>query len=235
MTTLSLTSFPKFSELPFELRLKIWSYTFPGPRVLTIKCTKGDYQRGTRRVFFVSKYTSTTAPPIALSICQESRDEALRRYTLILATNSSPAAIPIDYSIDTIRIHDRDCRHLAEPEISLVQDLVIDVADYVMFGDYNMEEMLRFTALKRLVLMIGEIDVGRSWWGPDVQTKMSRDFTDARKRFQEWAMPEILVGGHGCGDKLLPVEIEIVEEEGFGANDAAIAASLHLHGLELED
>lgn len=70
----STTSFHLFPHLPKELRLKIYGHilTIPHARILwvTTKCIPGSK--------ITSKFTSSSPPPTLLSVCSESREEALR-------------------------------------------------------------------------------------------------------------------------------------------------------------
>lgn len=54
--------FPRFLELPIDIRLKIWKHCLPGPRAVEVDC-------GERSEFLYSKYPR----PIALHICRETR------------------------------------------------------------------------------------------------------------------------------------------------------------------
>ncbi|KAK2029724.1 hypothetical protein LX32DRAFT_349326 [Colletotrichum zoysiae] len=75
-------SFPPFSRLPAELRLKIWNHAMP-PRTLL----------------------ATHAPnPALLSVNHEARCEALRRYTLVRLNTWGDRRIYIDFRRDAIAI-----------------------------------------------------------------------------------------------------------------------------------
>lgn len=71
-----LQSFPCFSNLPVELRLKIWRYCQPGPRLVIFS----KYAR-------YSKHDSKESPappaPTILFVNRESREETLKEYCLI--------------------------------------------------------------------------------------------------------------------------------------------------------
>ncbi|TAQ84224.1 hypothetical protein B7494_g7453 [Chlorociboria aeruginascens] len=90
-----LTEFSYFPELPAEIRLRIWKFLFPGPRLVRIKLQ--------------SKGCSSAAPlPITLHICQESREETQKSYSLAFPVQSLDAAARIyfDFKIDTILLAD---------------------------------------------------------------------------------------------------------------------------------
>ncbi|KAH6677584.1 hypothetical protein B0J14DRAFT_636261 [Halenospora varia] len=60
-------------KLPFEIRVKIWKYTFPDPRDMDIAyCVESG-----------GSLNGPDAPPVALLVCRESRSEALREYIII--------------------------------------------------------------------------------------------------------------------------------------------------------
>jgi hypothetical protein len=95
-----------FESLPAELRLKIWHYTFK-PRVVQIYTRDIHYPSYTvdvcnGRVISNIRWEPYCDNPVALSVCQESRDEALRIYTLQIAMPDAPGSIFIDPLFDTI-------------------------------------------------------------------------------------------------------------------------------------
>jgi hypothetical protein len=210
-------SFPQFSNLPFELRAKIWSFTLPGARTISITCTKGDYTVGTNRCFYAIKFHSSTAPPVALSICQESRDEALRRYTLSLGTQHNEAAIPICFDIDSIRLADRDCRHIAEQELGQIRNLIVDVSDHVYFGHYNMEAIVKFTALEKLDLVIAEI-YEADWVTRRTEHVLTADFVEAKMKSPHWNLPAVSVVERRFGDVPYALDIVIPDPEDDGGD-----------------
>jgi len=85
----SAQCFPRFPELPTEIRLKIWKYCLPAPRALEV-----DY--GECSDFLHCKYP----PPIALQICRESRAEALKHYELAFDNRPNASRIYFDFSRD---------------------------------------------------------------------------------------------------------------------------------------
>lgn len=69
----TLDSFTCFGKLPLELRLKIWHDSMPESRIVEIRFNMA-------KKFFVADADI----PIALHVCQESRREAPRRYSLLI-------------------------------------------------------------------------------------------------------------------------------------------------------
>lgn len=94
----SLTAFTVFMSLPVELRLKIWKYLLPDPRILPIHYNRRSFQ-----------YTSDSAPPVLLHICPESRDFFLETYSLLTLSPRHPSTIYVDFLRDTLFFHNLDC------------------------------------------------------------------------------------------------------------------------------
>lgn len=94
-----------FAKLPIELRLKIWTYNLPGPRIIEIKCSTESppwtpqLQEGHQRP---TTCTFTSPIPINLHVCRESRLEALKRYRLLFRSPSQPGQITFDPTKDTL-------------------------------------------------------------------------------------------------------------------------------------
>jgi hypothetical protein len=86
-------SFTRFTDLPIELRLKIWRHTLPGPRNLYMKYGKA---RG--------KFFCPYPPPICLHICTESRAEALKYYERAFGENPNLSETYFDFSQDGLMI-----------------------------------------------------------------------------------------------------------------------------------
>ena len=68
------TSFHLFSDLPAELRRKIWATAINSPRLIDPLLSRIDFQSKPPKRYYHCK------PPIFLQICKESRDEARLRY-----------------------------------------------------------------------------------------------------------------------------------------------------------
>jgi len=80
---ISFERFPKFAP---EIRLMIWEYSLPGPRILSA----GSRSQG-NEIFFHEK--DNPSNPAALSTCRESRGVALKRYNLLFGTTNVYADI----------------------------------------------------------------------------------------------------------------------------------------------
>ncbi len=69
-----------FSEFPVEIRLLIWEFSLPGPRVL------GVHRREVDNFHF--REIENHYNPTALSVCRESREVALKHYRLCFGTTN---------------------------------------------------------------------------------------------------------------------------------------------------
>ncbi|KAH8586284.1 hypothetical protein B0O99DRAFT_678881 [Bisporella sp. PMI_857] len=89
-----LSQFTCFPELPTELRLKIWGFAACHPRSINIWSSDFGKKIGIplraneddETDFVIWKLCSKTAPPTILSVCSESRTEALKYYRLEFGT-----------------------------------------------------------------------------------------------------------------------------------------------------
>jgi hypothetical protein len=106
-----MENFGMFPNLPFELRLKIWKFTFPGPRNVGIQIRFKDFGFGG----WMSRKRTPT-PPVALQVCHESREEALKCYILSFGTSLHPPTVYYNYKIDTLCFGDGPDIHSLFPE-----------------------------------------------------------------------------------------------------------------------
>ncbi|KAB8297165.1 hypothetical protein EYC80_002546 [Monilinia laxa] len=81
--------FPQYSKFPLEIQRKIWVYSLPGPRVTAIKY---DDQNNVCE--------STSSIPVALHVCNVSRTEALRFYSLSFGTTVDNGHIYFSFGFD---------------------------------------------------------------------------------------------------------------------------------------
>lgn len=104
----TLRRFKFFPKLPTEIRLMIWDFCLPGPRVVDVKIRRCFFRASTRKVFKLPRFISSLDHPAILHICSESRLLALKHYklafpnTMKTKAETSPARIYIDFSIDTV-------------------------------------------------------------------------------------------------------------------------------------
>ncbi|OBT69552.1 hypothetical protein VE03_01110 [Pseudogymnoascus sp. 23342-1-I1] len=104
--SLNLKSFELFPQLPTELRLMVWEFCLPGPRVVDIRMCRKSIPTSTGELLDVSRFISSVDHPVMLHVCSESRRLARQHYRLAFPkktkTEWSPAKIYVDFSIDTI-------------------------------------------------------------------------------------------------------------------------------------
>ncbi|KUJ17044.1 uncharacterized protein LY89DRAFT_70362 [Mollisia scopiformis] len=157
-----LTSFTLFSDLPIEIRQAIWKWSLAA-RVVEVKFN-------VNHGFF-----STNKPPVALSVCKDSRDAVKYLYPICFGTIIHEAAIAFNFSLDTLYL-DADLAPEVVPfiyswkglEAENLQTLAID-----RYLDEEMEEFgygIAFEAIKTLrqttrlmpalkkVLMVAKLD-----------------------------------------------------------------------------
>lgn len=100
----SVASFHNFPLLPAEIRLKIWNMAMETPRTITIDMFVPRVPRPWKR--FVP-YTGPPlkierlGTPVVLHTCSESREEALRRYTLY-SSSRFQTSFYVNFSADTL-------------------------------------------------------------------------------------------------------------------------------------
>jgi hypothetical protein len=94
-------AFPKFLELPTELRRQIWRAAFPPSRVIELIDGPGRTGR-LRAQQLVTPWITPARPPPILYVCRESRDEALRYYQLAFGRNGFEPRIYIDFTREIV-------------------------------------------------------------------------------------------------------------------------------------
>lgn len=103
-----MDTFESFTRLPSELRIKIWKFTFPEPRIVPVR-----YNRATQQ------YISTMPAPAILHASGESRALFLETYTNLILSPKHGSAVFVDLAHDTIFFDHLDC----SPEGDLSLDL----------------------------------------------------------------------------------------------------------------
>jgi 2EXR family len=84
-TTIKTTTFPLFSQLPPELRRKIWKHALPEPRVINV-----DYVQRTRST--APSFVANHGPPTLLAVNREARAIALAQYEPAFRARTGPAS-----------------------------------------------------------------------------------------------------------------------------------------------
>jgi hypothetical protein len=103
-----LTMFHLFTNLPSELRIKIWQHASPEPRIVPVLFNHT-----------MQQYTSTSEPPALLHVCVESRTVLLYTYTNLILSPKYPSVVFVDFARDTIFFKHLDC----SPDGDLALDL----------------------------------------------------------------------------------------------------------------
>jgi len=87
-------SFTLFPLLPTELRLKVWKFTLPGPRILELRYDKKH-----------AEFISVARLPRALFICKESREETLKHYDFSFGIDEGSSKVLVDFSVDILLLN----------------------------------------------------------------------------------------------------------------------------------
>jgi hypothetical protein len=102
----TLKKFKLFPKLPTEIRLMIWYFCLPGPRVVDVTLRRKATPTITGELLDYSRFISSVWLPMILRVCSESRKVARQHYKLAFSkstkTESSPARIYIDFSKDIV-------------------------------------------------------------------------------------------------------------------------------------
>ncbi|MCJ1248771.1 hypothetical protein MMC30_005990 [Trapelia coarctata] len=95
------SEFTLFPALPAELRLKIWEFALPGPRVVEIKAPPPSFADRPPDSA-LDDFTSSCAIPTLLHVNSEARGIALKHYELSFATGTFPPRIYFSFERDTL-------------------------------------------------------------------------------------------------------------------------------------
>lgn len=104
-------AFPKFNELPPELRIKIWQAAMPAARTVVVQSPFASRREEPAPTSLdgalplqdsAETWRSNTQIPALLHVSAEARHEALKHYQLSLAAGEHQPRIYVDFSRDTI-------------------------------------------------------------------------------------------------------------------------------------
>ncbi|KAI1437322.1 hypothetical protein GGR50DRAFT_96087 [Xylaria sp. CBS 124048] len=106
-------NFPRFSQLPPELRIKIWQYAMPEARTVVVKARQrrlpASLDEALPQGLDVGEtWQSTTQIPALLHVNAEARHEALKHYTLSLGVGEEAPRVYIDFKHDTLFFGDAE-------------------------------------------------------------------------------------------------------------------------------
>ncbi|KAI0533946.1 hypothetical protein GGR58DRAFT_83947 [Xylaria digitata] len=109
------TSFPKFRELPAELRIKIWQFVMPEARTVIVKSPYTRENTPTSLDVVLPQglknevtWHSTAQIPALLHVNAEARHEALMHYSLSLGVGVAQPRVYIDFNRDTLFFGDAE-------------------------------------------------------------------------------------------------------------------------------
>ncbi|KAE8448349.1 hypothetical protein EG329_009593 [Mollisiaceae sp. DMI_Dod_QoI] len=209
-------SFTNFPELPSELRLKIWEYALPGPRILGVGHKtqyKTIYGRAIPTIF---EWRTSDPVPSILHACHESREEALKNYRPSFGIPLQQGKNYIDFSKETIYFggsgrgfrdletllqstYGRPSNYLLDMFLGAdtgvrdaehIQSMIVDI-DEDRYGrrSFIWEEIRLFARLRDLVVIV---------WEEDSQANRLMEFyrsslREVANKHHEWAVPEIKV------------------------------------------
>jgi hypothetical protein len=225
--------FTLFPDLPLELRLKIWSFITPGPRIVSIKYKGLSFYSIGKGFSAAAGWRSPDPVPIVLHICRESRTEALKSYQLAFGSYLHPGRIYFDFSKDTLRFgNSQGDAYMTVPE--MLQSGPIDyLLDVFLGGDFYgaddaekvkymitdidesvygrrafcWDEIRLFTGLKKLTIM--------PWDEDEMADELMRGYRNTLRnvasKHHEWVIPQIAVVSATSGTLWGTLEVETVD------------------------
>jgi len=228
-----LHSFTLFPELPFELRLKIWSYIAPGPRVVGINYRNQRVKRRGQNVTFLHNRAGWNSPdpvPVILHICHESRTEGLKSLRTTFGSHWFPGEVYFDFERDTLHFGHGKARDYLNNNVGpsdylldvfmgggysggndgeLVKYMILDI-DETVYGrrSFCWDEIREFTGLQELTLM--------PWEEQENALELMRIYraslNEVARLYPEWRVPKIKVFSPLSGQEWGILEVEKVEE-----------------------
>ncbi|KAF2431024.1 hypothetical protein EJ08DRAFT_588135 [Tothia fuscella] len=191
------TKFHLFPNLPVEIRLRIWDIVLSIPRTVQIRCNPVLFTRGVPRT--ASTFDSQTPPPPLLHVNRESRHEALRVYKAYFCTSDSPKYTYISFTQDTLETTEAILQFLREPEMHLLERLILNVKDPAYFAHFNLGFLKKMQSnLKELELRMEHPQSGRGDQYRDYYEEIGNDLkgaflSDPEWMDQSWQRPDVKV------------------------------------------
>ncbi|KAG6082192.1 hypothetical protein E4U16_006458 [Claviceps sp. LM84 group G4] len=154
VTTSSPAVFPLFSQLPPELRLKIWKLNLPTTRVVPMSCSVAspslrDAPLCTTNHQFFAGCTSDASVPVNLHVCAESRADTLKHFQPAFGFARWPGHIYFNPASDILYFGPQDgymaadaqfhtCLSMCDPsELASVRRIAISDALFWVGESYN--------------------------------------------------------------------------------------------------
>ncbi len=195
------TSFHIFSQLPTELRLKIWFFALNDiHRVVEIECDKGI---GPGNWLYVKSFASTTPAPALMNVNRESRSEALAIYQPYFKTKLCPTGIYVAFDRDTIAFPDGVISYLEEPELQAIQSMILKLRDYAYFGHYNIDTLRSMRNLKTLELRVETGQLFRDHGDNMLALQVANRLREEEELHPDLGMPSIRIVSKHFGETVL--------------------------------
>jgi len=166
-----LSKFELFPKLPIELRLKVWKLSMPGPRRVDVRFLS-DGRRG--------DHEFTAEMPVLLHVCQESRNEVLKKYEVIFKHPKALNQCYFNFELDTLHMLYSSCsqkyqfvaKSKSPDSIKKVQKLAIDGVSCSTFfqrssGSHGKALILEFQNLKELSFVVENHNIDGPCWCRD--------------------------------------------------------------------
>jgi hypothetical protein len=198
------TSFTLFLQLPSELRLKIWKTMLPGPRTVNVQYRMKYEQFDGKNISAFTGWTSPDPVPVALQICQESREEALKHYQISFRSYFHPSKIYFDFSKDTLRLGDEqsgsNITYLLDiflgggyhgaNDVEKVQSMIVNIIDDQYARRYFIWNEIRyFTSLRELTIVVWEEDLSTD----EIMRVYRSTLRNVKVAHPEWNIPRLSV------------------------------------------
>lgn len=218
--------FHVFSALPAELRLYIWHLSLAHVEPLvSISCVRGVHPNSRR---FARLFRASRDNPPQLRVSRESRSEALRVYSPYFVTEYVPhSRIYLAPDRDIVCLPDALLGYLGPVELTAIRRLIVQINDYMFFGDYWMEVIQKLRNLTELELVVvlnlpayvvsRELmeAVGLDDTETDSLVRIKEAFVESVRTNPEWKLPKIMVtsdSGKELGKiAVLPEDIELLD------------------------
>ncbi|TGO12223.1 hypothetical protein BTUL_0092g00230 [Botrytis tulipae] len=201
-----LTTFSRFSELPTELRLKIWHFCIPGPRDLYIKSKnyQGVFEQFLFRGWFVDSASSivggddTSAIPTILHVNSEAREVGLTRYELAFGSCHLAGTAYVDFERDNLNLTHAGSNCVFKlvggclegiDDVEKVRNLEFRVQlDFWDSSDFCWDDVMQFTGLRELSLRVYEHSIDE-----DEVSSLKIRLGEFAHRHTDWRLPDIRI------------------------------------------